>query len=129
MKTTKRQFGFSQKLLILALLAAIGPVHAADDDDDEEDAVIAKLLNPTSSVSIGAGTVTGNSLDRTVFSQFNGLRENDNNLLLNVEIRKLDKETGTWTEIIGRDLGLDSREIKVERENQGNYEIFATYLR
>ena len=32
MKTREQLFGFQQKLLVLALLAAFGPAHAADDE-------------------------------------------------------------------------------------------------
>ena len=69
--TTNRHrngIGSRRKILVLALLAAFGPAHAADDD-------VAALMNPdTAVVSAGVGWASGNSADRALFGQYNGLR-------------------------------------------------------
>src|SRR3989338_8984058 len=121
MKTNKKPFGIQPKFLALAVLAVFGTAHAADDEEDE---AILRLTDPESSISVGAGVTSG---DKEIFSQFNGLRKNDSNLLLNADIHMLDKETGTWTEFYARDLGLDNRALKVEYEKQGDFEVFAIY--
>ncbi|MDH4286605.1 MAG: MtrB/PioB family decaheme-associated outer membrane protein [Gallionella sp.] len=123
MKITRKQSVFTPKLLALIVLAAFGQAHAAG----EEDEAILRLTEPDSTVSVGAGATSGDLNDRTVFSQYNGLRKNDANILLNFDINKLDKDTGTWTEIYGRDLGLDNREIRGELEKQGDFELIALY--
>lgn len=123
MKITRKQSGFTPQLLALLVLAAFGQAHAAGEEDD----AILRLTEPDSTVSIGAGNTSGYLNDRMVFSQYNGLRKNDANMLLNFDIIKLDKDTGTWTEIYGRDLGLDNREIWAELERQGDFELIAEY--
>jgi len=120
MKISKRQFGFSKKLLVLSMLAAFGPAHA----DEEE---IAQLINPENSISVGLNAATGGGKDRTIFTQYNGLRKNDTNLLLDINFHKLNKETGTSIELIGNNLGLDNREIKFEYDHQGDFEVYAIY--
>ncbi len=124
MKTPKRQTGFSKKLLVLSLLAAIGSAQAADDEEDDP---VERLTIPESSVSVGLAATGGDSKDRAIITQYNGLRRNDANLLLDFDVVKLDKDTGTWMEAYGRNLGLDNREFKAEYEKQGDFEVDATY--
>ncbi len=120
MKKAKKQFGSSQKLLALIVLAAFGTAHAEDDD-------VSRLVNPESSVNAGLGVVTGNSLDRTIFGQYNGLRNNDTNLLLDFNVVKLQKENGLWTKIDGHNLGLDNRELNFSQDKQGDWKYSFEY--
>jgi MtrB/PioB family decaheme-associated outer membrane protein len=120
MKTPKQQFGFSQKILVLSLLAAFGPAHA----DEEE---IAGYIKPASSVSVGLGAVSGDSKDRTIFGQYNGLRKDDAYLLLDVDVVKREDATGLWTNFEGRNLGLDNREMRFSQNKQGDWKYFAEY--
>lgn len=120
MKIAKQQFGFSQKILALSVLAAFGPAHA----DDEE---VAQLVTPASSVSAGLGVVSGDSKDRSIFGQYNGLRKNEANLLLDVDVVKRDDATGLWTNLEGRNLGLDDREMRFSQEKQGDWKYSAEY--
>lgn len=120
MNKAKKQFGFSQKLLVLVVLATFGTAHAEDDD-------VARLVNPESSVSAGLGVATGNSTDRAIFGQYNGLRNNDTNLLLDFNVVKLQKETGLWTKIDGHNLGLDDRELNFSQEKQGGWKYSFGY--
>ena len=120
MKRAKKQFGSSQKLLVIVVLAAVGVAHAEDDD-------VARLVNPESSVSAGLGATTGNSLDRTIFGQYNGLRNNSGNLLLDFNVVKLQKETGLWTKFDGHNLGLDNRELGFSQDKQGDWKYDLKY--
>ncbi len=115
--------GFRRKLLVLALLAAFGPAHAADDDA----AAAAALMNPdTAVVSGGLGWVSGNYADRALFGQYNGLRANSFNLLLDYVYVKRD-ETGLWTRSAGRNLGLDVLDIGFGQEKQGDWSYALGY--
>lgn len=120
MKIPKQRFGFRPKLLGLALLAAFGPAHAEDDE-------VAQLVKPESSVSAGLGVASGDSKDRTVFGQYNGLRTNDAHLLLDFDIVKRDDATGLWTNVEGRNLGLDNRELRFSQQKQGDWKYSAEY--
>lgn len=121
MNTPKLHFGFSQKLIVIALLAAIGPVHA---DDDE----VAQLIKPDRTVvSVGAAVVSGNESDRTIFGQYSGWRTHDATILLDVEMLKRDDATGIWTNFNASNLGLDNRELSYSRDKQGGWKYFADY--
>jgi len=121
MKSTKKEFGFSQTIIAAALLAAFAPAHADDASD------YAKLTQLGSSVSVGAAYSSGNSTDRTIFGEYNGLRKDDTNLLLDFDYVKRDDKTGTWTIIRGRDLGLDTPELDFTLNRQGNWKFSANY--
>ncbi len=120
MTIATQRFGFSQKIIGLALLAAFGSAHAEDDE-------VAQLIKPESSVSAGLGIASGAGKDRTIFGQYNGLRTNDAHLLLDFEILKRDDATGLWTNIEGRNLGLDNRELRFSQQKQGDWKYSAEY--
>lgn len=121
MNTPTQHFGFNQKLLVIALLAALGPAHAEDDE-------VAKLINPDSTVvSVGLGSVGGNSANRSIFGQYNGWRTNGEGLLLDLEFVRRDSATGEWTNFEGRNLGLDNRELRFSQQKQGDWKYSAEY--
>ncbi len=120
MKIAKKQFGSSQKLLTLIVLAAFGSAHAEEDE-------VSQLITPESSVSTGLGVATGDSKGRTIFGQYNGLRNNDTNLLLDFNIVKLQKATGLWTKFEGHNLGLDNRELSFSQNKQGDWKYDFEY--
>lgn len=121
MNTREQHFGFQQKLLVLALLAAFGPAHAADDD-------LAKLIKPdTTVVSVGAAAVAGNRQDRSIFGQYNGWSKDDSGLLADFVVIKRDDETGTWLNAEGRNLGQDNRELSFSRQKQGSWKYGVEY--
>lgn len=120
MKISSQQFSFSQKILVLSLLAAFGPAHAEDE--------LAQFIKPDSSViSVGLGVASGDSKDRAIFGQYNGMRKNDASLLLDVDVVKRQDETGLWTNFEGRNLGLDNRELRFSQQKQGDWKYFGEY--
>ncbi len=129
MKT--QQFDFTRKLIFVAVLGALAmsqfEIAQAEDAKSEDDAT-AQLKSPDSSVvSVGAGGVSGNASDRTLFGQYNGLRDQNSDLLLDVDIRKRDDATGTWTILQGRNLGLDDRELSGTLNKQGDWKVNVDY--
>jgi hypothetical protein len=120
MKISKKQFGFSQKLLVISMLSAFGTVHAEDDD-------VAYLTQPHSSVSVGAGLSSGKEKDRTIFDQYNGLRKNNSDVLLDFTVIKRDDAAGLWTNIQGSNLGLDNREVSFSQNKQGDWKYSVEY--
>lgn len=116
MKTITRQFGSSQKVIALAILGAFGSVQAADED-------IKQFTKPESSISVGVTGVSGNDNDRSIFGQYNGMRDHNAYLNLDVDYLNRDDATGTWMTVKGRNLGLDNRELSVGMEKQGDWKI------
>ena len=120
MKLPKKQLGYSQKILMLCVLAAFGSAHA---DEDE----VAQLIKPDSSMRIGLGSATGDKYDRAILGQYNGLRKNDTSLQLDVDVAKRDDATGLWTNFQGSNLGLDNRELNFSQQKQGDWKYVVTY--
>lgn len=110
----------SQKLLVISVLAAFGFAHADDDD-------VAQLINPHSSVNVGLDVSSGASKDRTILDQYNGLRKNRGNLLLDFDVIKRDDAAGLWTTIQGNHLGLDNRDISFSQYKQGDWKYSLGY--
>jgi MtrB/PioB family decaheme-associated outer membrane protein len=106
--------------MALAMLAAFGPAWA----DDE---AVIELPKPSSFVSAGAAVVTGNQKDRSLFGQYNGLRKDDAFLMLDFSYVKRDEATGTWTILEGRNLGLETRELRGQYGPQGNWKVYGEY--
>ena len=122
MRTLDRQFGFSRKIVALALAPVFSLAHAADEAD------VAQLTNPNSTfVGVGVGAVSGDSKNRSLFGQYNGLRKDDTYLLLDLGFIRRDDATGTWTIFEGRDLGLDTREVRFLQQRQGDWKYYGEY--
>jgi MtrB/PioB family decaheme-associated outer membrane protein len=85
------------------------------------------LTTPQSFVSAGAGFVSGDSKDRSIWGEYNGLRKDDAYFLLDFGYVKRDEATGTWTVVEGRNLGLESRELRALYGPQGNWRVFGEY--
>lgn len=119
MNTSKQHFCLTRKVMVLAILAAFGPVHAEDD--------IAEFTKPESSVSAGIGAVSGSSKDRALFGQYNGLRKHEYYGLFDVDFVRRNDATGTWTELQATDLGLETREVRFGQQKQGDWTYSVGY--
>jgi len=104
---------------VAAALAAAG-ASWADERDDE----IAKLAKPSSEVSIGAGSVSD---DNTRFGQYSGMTKDRLYMLFDINYRSRDDATGSWLNVTGRNLGLDSRELRLEQSRQGNWGYYVDF--
>ncbi|HXM80714.1 MAG TPA: MtrB/PioB family decaheme-associated outer membrane protein [Burkholderiales bacterium] len=105
----------------LAVIGAFAPAYG------QEAADAAALTRPDSTVSLGAGLVTGNERDRSLFGQYNGLRDHRGNLLLDLDYVKRDDASGTWTTFRGRNLGLEIPELSFSLQRQGDWRISGDY--
>lgn len=104
--------------LAAALFAAFGPARAEEADE------VIQLTKPRSEISIGLGYVDS---DNKRFGEYTGRNEDGLYGLLDVDMVRRDDATGTWLKIIGRNLGLDSREIRFEHNRQGSWGYFLEY--
>jgi MtrB/PioB family decaheme-associated outer membrane protein len=113
------QARFPRSLIATALLAAFGPVVAAEGDDE-----MAQLTKPQSEVSVGVGYVNN---DNQRFGQYTGLTDEDAYLLLDADVARRDDATGTWLRFSGRNVGFDNRLLRFEHERQGNWGYFIEF--
>jgi MtrB/PioB family decaheme-associated outer membrane protein len=116
MKTFFRQFNFRPTALAVAVLAAFGPAQAQTAASEVE-----------ASVSVGVAGLSGDSGDRALFGQYNGLRERDAYGLLDVDYRRFNPTTGTSAGMLGNHLGLDTRELIFWWKKQGDWKVSADY--
>src|SRR5581483_1141436 len=100
----------------IAVTAALAPAQAQEADPSA-------LARPESSVRLGLGITPGNERDRTVWSQYNGLREGSSHLLLDLDYVRRNDETGVWTVVRGRNLGLETRDGVATVQKQGGWRI------
>ncbi len=119
MKASKKSIGLGRTLIAAAVLAAFGTAYAQDD--------VAALTQPQSSFGAGVAVLSGHQGDRSIFGQFNGMREHGGYLDLDIDLVKRDDSTGTWTILKGRDLGLDSRELSFTVNKQGDWKFGGDY--
>jgi MtrB/PioB family decaheme-associated outer membrane protein len=120
MKNSRQAAG--RTVIGLAVAGAFAPAFGQDAPPDP-----AALAKPQSSVSVGAGLTTGSARDRSLFGQYNGLRDHRGNLLLDLDYVKRDDGAGLWTTLRGRDLGLETPELGFTMQKQGDWRINGDY--
>lgn len=119
--TTYNKFSvFAGGAFTLAALVLAGAAYA-------DDAEVATLTKPESTIGVGAAAVSGDSKDRSIWGQYNGMREQDGYFLLDFDFIRRDDKTGTWTNIMGRNLGLDTRELGFSMNKQGDWKVGLDY--
>ena len=116
----KRVCSFKYSSMTLALAAAFGTAHAVEPIVTENiDPRAPNSLNTgASEASVGIGYA--NDATRR-FGEYNGIKENGAYGLIDFNWVKRNDETGTWTRIFGRDVGLDDRQLRFEQQRQGNW--------
>lgn len=115
---TKRVFQLAP--VAAALVVAFGSVHAQQSDEVKD------LITPSSSYSVGASGPVSDASNARRFIQYSG-RSKDGNIDVDLELIKRDDATGTWTSLVGRDLGLDTRELNFSRQKQGDWKYGVDY--
>jgi MtrB/PioB family decaheme-associated outer membrane protein len=98
--------------LASAAFAALPSAWAQDADE------VAALTKPSSSVEVGIGVVSDDNLR---WGRYSGLNEEGAYGLLGIDLNRRDDATGTWFKLRGRNLGLDSRDIRLDYERQGQW--------
>src|SRR5687767_476616 len=100
--------------IALALTAAFG----ARAQEVEE------LAKPASVVEAGVGYVTEDNLR---FGQYNGMDDKGFYGLIDFDVARRNDATGQWLLLRGREVGLDSRALRLEQSRQGNWGYFLDY--
>jgi MtrB/PioB family decaheme-associated outer membrane protein len=118
--TRVREFGRSA--LALAVCAAFAGAQAQEKKEE-----VKSPIEKQASVEVGGAYVSGDSKERAFWGQYNGMRYQDAYGILNFDYSRLDTSTGTWLDVIGSNLGLQTREIGVLWWRQGNWKVTADY--
>lgn len=117
MKQVNKVRTVSLTVLASSLAVAFGPAAAEDDE-------IARLIRPESSVQLGTGYLTDDAIR---FGQYTGLKDSGLYAIGSVDYVRREDSTGTWYRLSGRNLGLESRELRVEHERQGDWRYSLEY--
>jgi MtrB/PioB family decaheme-associated outer membrane protein len=115
MKNTGRQIALRQTAIALAVLAVFGVARAEDEAGPMQ-----------ASVRAGVGLVSGDSADRALWGQYNGMRDSRGYGLLDFDYaRRL--ESGQQIYFTGSNLGLDTRELLLNWKKQGDWKFTAEF--
>jgi MtrB/PioB family decaheme-associated outer membrane protein len=112
---------FRLTALSAALASAYGTAFA-----QAEDAELAALIRPESEVSVGLGYW---SKDRPRLGTYDGMNQKGAYGLLDAFINSRDERSGTWFILEGRNLGLDTRELRADWLRQGDFGVSLEYGR
>jgi MtrB/PioB family decaheme-associated outer membrane protein len=116
MKTIRPAFRLTA---IAAAVAGIGISGQALAEDD-----LAEYTRPESSVSFGIGYLAD---DNARFGMYSGLREQKFHANANVDYIQRDPQSAAALRFRGRNLGLESRELRFDQYVQGLWGYFVEY--
>lgn len=120
MKNSKQGFDIRLSVIALAILATFNPAYAQESE-------LAALIKPDSTISVGIANLSGDSKERAIFGQFNGMRKDSTFGLFDLDYLSREDATGTWINLKALNLGLDSREISFAHARQGAWKYFVEY--
>jgi MtrB/PioB family decaheme-associated outer membrane protein len=116
--TTRTHLTCQLMAVAAAALTAVAPVMAAETDE------FVPLTGLVSTIGIGFGNVNTGAAR---FGQYSGLNSSGGYGLFDADIVRLDTSTGTWLNFRGRNLGLDSRELRFEHQRQGDWSYYIDF--
>src|SRR5215467_8778905 len=106
--------------IAVALLAAYGTARAQDREVSDSMNVEANALG----VGLGYATSAGPR-----FGEYNGINEKGYYGVFDINSVRRDEDTGTWTRIFGRNIGLENFQLRAEQTRQGDWGYFVEYGR
>ncbi len=81
----------------------------------------------STTVDVGLGLVSGDSADRALFGQYNGLRNRSTAVTLGLDYSLRKESTSTWVDLQGSNLLGDTRELRLVWKNPGDWKLSANY--
>lgn len=110
-----------RKVLAVSIsVIGLAPAFAAWAEDDE----IQRQLRPESEIEVGFGSATDSDFK---FGDYTGLGQPRTHAIGNIHYIQRGEHDARWMEIVGRNLGLDSRNLRIEGGEQGNYKLRLEY--
>lgn len=110
---------FTSRLTVIAaaLMTVYGQAQAEDDE-------VRQYSKPDSSISVG---IAGTKGDRQQLGKYDGVTKDDTHLQFDVDVRKRDDASGTWTNFSTHNIDYENRDLKLEYEQQGNLGVSLEY--
>src|SRR5687767_5213926 len=105
--------------ILATVVAASAPAAAADAASGPPAAAAAGAefdpTKPVSEIRLGAGYLTH---DSRTFGEYSGLKDGGLYPLFDLSIVNRNEATGTWLRFDGRNIGLESRQLRFEHNRQ-----------
>ena len=108
------------RLLCIAIAAAFALPAGAEELDES----VARLIKPESSVTLGIGNVNA---DNQRFGTHNGMADKGMHVIGEASVNRRNNETGTWLRFNATNLGLPTRELRIDHEKQGTWGYYLEY--
>lgn len=122
MRTKEAVRLFRQSCLASLVAGLFGPVHGQAPDPLAERRVGIETASAVSSeLNVGVALVGD---DNRRFGQYSGMLDSGPYPILDVNIVVLDKDSGVWSKFSGRNLGLETREVMLDLQRQGQWRYF-----
>jgi MtrB/PioB family decaheme-associated outer membrane protein len=127
-KNAKKSLLQQTFILVQGVLVSIAIASRSESAEPPsgQDAV-AQLTQPSSELEVGVGDVTQGSYK---FGEFNGLEHRGAFPILNLDLSgggSYDSDSRARWNVVGTDLGLDTRELNVDFREQGRFRIGLDY--
>jgi MtrB/PioB family decaheme-associated outer membrane protein len=81
----------------------------------------------STTIDVGLGLVSGDSTERALFGQYNGLRNRSTAVTLGLDYSLRKESTSTWVDLQGSNLLGDTRELRLVWKNPGDWKLSASY--
>jgi MtrB/PioB family decaheme-associated outer membrane protein len=114
---------FSRTAVAVAILAAFASAQAQDKKEEEKKNPVETEIT----LEGGATAVSGDASDRAFWGQYNGMRFQDVYGIANFGYSRRNTATGTWLDVYGSNLGLQTREIGLDWRRPGAFRLTASY--
>lgn len=114
---------FSRTAMAVAILAAFASAQAQEKKEEEQKNPVETEIT----LEAGVAGVSGDASDRAFWGQYNGMRFRDAYGILNFDYSRRDTATGTWLDVYGSNLGLQTRELGVDWRRQGSWRLTGSY--
>ncbi|MCB8747430.1 MtrB/PioB family decaheme-associated outer membrane protein [Rhodoferax sp. U2-2l] len=120
--TNKLSPSLSRTVLAASIAAIWVAGHSAAWAQDADE--IRSLTRPGNTVELGVGFTNANSFK---FGDYTGMNDKGAYLISNVELNHRNEANTHYFSLTGLNLGLDSRNLKLEGGEQGNYGLSLEY--
>ncbi len=104
----------------MGLVLAVPALAQSEAPSDE----VLRLIRPDSEVSVGVLDVSKKSYK---FGDYNGMQKSGDHLIGDVRINKRGEDNANYLNVTGTNLGLDSRNLRIQFGEQGNYGLSFEY--
>ena len=109
---------FRMTAIALAVSAASAQAQIIDREASDSMHLDANALG------VGLGYATSRA---PRFGEYNGINEKGYYGIFDVNSVRRDEETGTWTRLFGRNIGLEDFQLRAEQTRQGDWGYFVEF--